>query len=124
MQKEYAELIRTASTPYKAKWLANQYVGGKYTWQKQSSEIVKKYQHLVKPREDWGIVRNEIMLLCLRAKFNQNPHCYDVLRKTQDAQLVEHSKDTYWGDGLDGSGKNFLGKLLMQVREELATLPG
>ncbi len=38
--------------------------------------------------------------------------------------LVEHTKrDKYWGDGGDGGngtvGKNMLGKLLVQVREEI-----
>lgn len=27
--------------------------------------------------------------------------------------------DDYWGDGGDGSGKNMLGRILMQVRESL-----
>ena len=37
-----------------------------------------------------------------------------------DALLVEHTvNDHYWGDGGDGSGKNRLGQLLMQVRDEL-----
>jgi len=34
--------------------------------------------------------------------------------------LVENTaNDHYWGDGGDGSGKNMLGKILMQVRDEL-----
>jgi len=27
--------------------------------------------------------------------------------------------DSYWGDGGDGHGKNMLGKIIMQVRDEL-----
>jgi predicted NAD-dependent protein-ADP-ribosyltransferase YbiA (DUF1768 family) len=39
---------------------------------------------------------------------------------TGDAVIVEHSqKDRYWGDAGDGSGENMLGKILMEVREEL-----
>jgi predicted NAD-dependent protein-ADP-ribosyltransferase YbiA (DUF1768 family) len=34
--------------------------------------------------------------------------------------LVEHTaRDSYWGDGGDGSGRNRLGHLLMQLRAEL-----
>jgi hypothetical protein len=43
-----------------------------------------------------------------------------LLLGTGEAVLVEHTaNDSYWGDGGDGSGKNRLGALLMQVRAEL-----
>ena len=48
------------------------------------------------------------------------PEIADVLLGTHDAEIVEHTKsDSYWGDGGDGSGKNMLGKILMDVRERL-----
>ncbi len=38
---------------------------------------------------------------------------------THGADLVEHTKnDSYWGDGGDGSGRNQLGKLLVQLRND------
>lgn len=43
-----------------------------------------------------------------------------MLTSTGDAELVEHTtNDHYWADGGDGSGKNRLGALLMQLRAEL-----
>jgi hypothetical protein len=34
--------------------------------------------------------------------------------------LVEHTEnDSYWADGGDSSGKNMLGKILMEVRDVL-----
>ena len=40
--------------------------------------------------------------------------------KTGDAELVEHTKnDRYWADGGDGTGRNRLGQLLMELREQL-----
>jgi len=34
--------------------------------------------------------------------------------------LIEHTKnDSYWADGGDGSGKNRLGQLLMELRNQL-----
>jgi hypothetical protein len=43
------------------------------------------------------------------------------LLATKDAMLIEHTaKDSYWGDGGDGRGKNMLGQILMSVRKELA----
>lgn len=40
------------------------------------------------------------------------------LLSTGTREIVEFSeKDAYWGNGGDGSGKNRLGVLLMEVRE-------
>jgi ribA/ribD-fused uncharacterized protein len=71
-------------------------------------------------RRDWESVKEAVMLEALRAKFTQHEELKAILLGTGDAVLVEHTeRDSYWGDGGDGSGKNRLGHLLMQVREEL-----
>ena len=71
-------------------------------------------------REDWDSVKDEIMLQAVRTKFTQHEDLKAVLLGTGDATLVEHTaNDSYWGDGGDGSGRNRLGRILMQVREEL-----
>ena len=45
---------------------------------------------------------------------------YDPLKSTDDAKLVEHtSNDSYWGDGGDGKGRNWLGHNLMKVRKRI-----
>lgn len=71
-------------------------------------------------RPDWEEVKDKVMLQTLRMKFSQNPEIAKGLVSTGDAILIEHTRnDDYWADGGDGSGKNKLGLLLMQVREEL-----
>ena len=71
-------------------------------------------------RRDWESVKEKVMLEALRAKFTQHGELKAILLGTGDALLVEHTEnDSYWGDGGDGSGKNRLGRLLMQVRDEL-----
>lgn len=71
-------------------------------------------------RSDWEAVKDDIMLAAVRAKFTQHAALRDLLLSTGNALLVEHTtNDTYWGDGGDGNGRNRLGQLLMQVREEL-----
>jgi len=72
-------------------------------------------------RPDWEAVKDQIMLEAVQAKFQQHPDLRTTLLGTADAILVEHTKnDAYWGDGPDGSGQNMLGRILMQVRQELA----
>jgi N-glycosidase YbiA len=71
-------------------------------------------------RRDWEAVKDGIMRQVVLAKFTQHADIREVLLGTGDALIVEHTeKDSYWGDGGDGSGKNRLGQILMQVREEL-----
>ncbi len=74
-------------------------------------------------RHDWESQKDQVMLEAVRAKFNHHADLKTVLLGTGNALLVEHTKnDSYWGDGGDGSGKNRLGQILMQVREELRTV--
>ena len=71
-------------------------------------------------RSDWETAKDDIMRTAVRAKFTQHAEMRQQLLDTGDAQLVEHTtNDSYWGDGGDGSGKNMLGIILMEVRTEL-----
>jgi N-glycosidase YbiA len=72
-------------------------------------------------RPDWEDVKEEIMLTALRAKFQRHDDIRARLLATGTEELVENSRrDFYWGCGADGSGQNRLGRLLMQVRQELS----
>jgi N-glycosidase YbiA len=76
-------------------------------------------------RKDWESVKDSIMLEAVLAKFTQHAELREILLATGDATIVEHTKnDAYWGDGGDGHGKNRLGQILMQVREELRSSRG
>lgn len=70
-------------------------------------------------RPDWEEIKLDVMLRLLREKFKQ-PDLRKKLLATGDAHLVEgnHWKDTFWGV-YKGIGENHLGRLLMQVREEI-----
>lgn len=71
-------------------------------------------------RPDWDAVKDSIMLKALRAKFYQSPRLKKELQSTGNALIIEHThNDNYWGDGGDGSGRNRLGELLMEVRNSL-----
>uniref|UniRef100_A0A6B2L6D7 NADAR domain-containing protein n=1 Tax=Arcella intermedia TaxID=1963864 RepID=A0A6B2L6D7_9EUKA len=64
------------------------------------------------------------MYEALQAKFTQNLHLRNLLLSTGSDILCERSKkDSYWGDGGNGTGLNRLGELLMKVRSELKAHP-
>jgi ribA/ribD-fused uncharacterized protein len=71
-------------------------------------------------RRGWESVKDQVMLEAVRAKFTQHDDLKAILLGTGDANIVEHTeRDSYWGDGGDGSGLNRLGHILMRVRAEL-----
>jgi ribA/ribD-fused uncharacterized protein len=74
-----------------------------------------------RPRKaNWDEIRDDVMREALYAKFTQHESLKQRLLNTGSATLVEHTyNDNYWADGGDGSGKNMLGILLMELREKL-----
>jgi len=71
-------------------------------------------------RLDWEEVKETVMLEGLRAKFTQNPQVAELLLSTGTAALYEKMpRDSYWGTGPNGCGRNRMGRLLEQVRREL-----
>jgi predicted NAD-dependent protein-ADP-ribosyltransferase YbiA (DUF1768 family) len=64
--------------------------------------------------------QDEAMRTALRAKFSdKNPKLINLLLDTDDAELINNTKHSYWGLGSDGKGQNNLGKMLMRLRDEL-----
>ena len=79
---------------------------------------------------EWQQNAEKIMKTGLLLKFTSSPECRDFLLNTENLTLAEASpNDKFWGIGVSLSdkkiakgnwpGKNVLGKLLMEVREEL-----
>ena len=97
---EQAEKIRLAKTPAIAKKLGR--------------------TRDVKLRSDWEEVKIEIMRQAVRQKFRTHRQLTELLLATGNEPLVEAAPmDYFWGRGRSGSGKNWLGKILMEVRTEL-----
>ncbi|YAF98624.1 MAG: NADAR family protein [Nodularia sp. CChRGM 3473] len=71
-------------------------------------------------RQDWEKVKDDVMRKAVRRKFETHKDIRDILLSTDNEEIVENSPiDFYWGCGADGSGKNMLGIILMEVREIL-----
>lgn len=69
-------------------------------------------------RDDWENIKDELMKEIVMAKFKQNEDIKIMLLDTKNAKLVEDSPyDYYWGCGKNKTGKNKLGKILMEIRK-------
>jgi ribA/ribD-fused uncharacterized protein len=84
--------------------------------------LAKRIGRSVTLRRDWERIKLKVMYRLLWQKFGGHADLQDMLVATGRAELVEGNDwgDKYWGvDNLTGCGHNHLGKLLMQVREEM-----
>lgn len=69
-------------------------------------------------RQDWEGVKDDVMRKAVLNKFLQNKDIAKILLATGNEEIIERtSHDYYWGCGTDGTGRNILGKILMEVRE-------
>lgn len=100
----HEEAIRLAKTP------------------KQAAEMGRDRSRPLRP--DWEQVKDDVMREAVRQKFLTHADIRKVLLETGDEEIVENAPgDRYWGIGKDGTGKNMLGKILMEVRAELRGMP-
>ncbi len=85
-------------------------------------KIAQANKHL--QRADWDSVKVDKMRLIIRAKALQHEYVRRKLLDTGDRELVENSwRDDFWGWGSNRDGQNMLGKLWMELRANLRTLP-
>lgn len=71
-------------------------------------------------RADWEQVKDDVMRRAVLRKFEAHADIRAILLGTGDEEIVENApRDYYWGCGADGSGKNMLGQILMEVRDRL-----
>lgn len=109
---EYRQQIMAAPTPGKAKRLGDSGASA------SKKSLFHGGQYQLRP--DWDQVKLEIMYRAVLAKFTQNVELGRSLKSTGSAELVEDSpRDNFWGIGADGTGQNWLGKILMRVRSEI-----
>lgn len=96
--------IRVATTPGKAKRMGQE----------------------VRLREDWEEIKEDAMYYGLFEKFKAHKHLRKALLDTGQDTLIEYNTwhDNEWGDCIcpgckDITGKNLLGKLLMELRQKI-----
>jgi type I restriction enzyme S subunit len=90
---------------------------------------MKGKPHRQNSRPDWDTVRVKIMRWCLRVKLAQNWDSFrELLLETANLPIVEQSRrDDFWGakpvDKDTLIGINALGRLLMELREQVKDDP-
>jgi ribA/ribD-fused uncharacterized protein len=68
-------------------------------------------------RRDWEKVKDDVMRRAVLKKFETHADIRQTLLDTGDETLIEKTRgDYYWGCGTDGTGKNMLGKILVEIR--------
>lgn len=92
--------ISSASSPLMAKQVANDFLHlQKELTQDEKVEIMKKLNTI---------------------KANQHKEVSDALIKSANAEIIEDSPfDDFWGIGANGKGRNELGKIWMEIREQI-----
>jgi len=73
-------------------------------------------------RDDWDIIKFDMLLKVQKAKFQQHKVLQEKLLATGERMLVNVDTDTWGGMSAVGgiaTGRNHVGKALMQVRQEL-----
>lgn len=79
----------------------------------------KRAGRYVQIRPDWEDVKVDLMMELVDIKFTQHPELKQRLLDTSDLYIEEGNtwRDTFWGVcPPGGSGKNFLGRILMSLR--------
>lgn len=79
----------------------------------------KKLGKKIKIRDDWNKIKLDVMRYVLKYKF-QIPLLKQKLLSTGNHTIIEGNwwNDTFWGV-CNNQGQNHLGKLLMELRDEL-----
>lgn len=85
----------------------------------KSPGVAKRLGQALQLPDDWEDQKIEVMRRLVALKF-ENPLLRAMLLATEDAVIVEGNSwnDTFWGV-CKGSGQNWLGRILMETRDDI-----
>ncbi len=92
--------------------------------EKNTAQQVKRASRDIQLVDNWETKKLEVMEECIRQKFNQEPYKTKLL-ETGNMPIQEGNRwgDKFWGVCLKtNEGLNHLGRLIMQVRDDLSLL--
>ncbi|MBS0620804.1 MAG: DUF1768 domain-containing protein [Verrucomicrobia bacterium] len=116
---EYGGLhFKCATAAYEAeKFYANPAYKERFTTLSAKEAFTLSSKLHLEKSPDWFERRAHVMYHVLNAKIGQNPSCQQALKDTGSAYLAYEGIDPFWNCSLQGSGQNYLGHYLMQLRE-------
>jgi ribA/ribD-fused uncharacterized protein len=81
----------------------------------------KKWSDKYQEPPGWGRKKRQVMLDLIRQKFSPGSDLAKRLVATGSVPIIngKFTNNPYWGVQLDGSGLDWVGRILMHVREEL-----
>lgn len=87
-------------------------------------EVSSKYKHLQISDFKDESHKLDVMKKLMRLKVDQHEEIRKALIDSGDLQIVKHITtyppgDGFWDDGADGSGLNHIGRLWMEIRDEI-----
>ena len=115
-------------------WLTSEHYFQAQKFAGSDPDWVTEIQHQVSPmaaamkgrsrahpiRADWAEVRDDVMRRAVLTKALEHADVRETLESTGDRVIVEkRAKDSYWGSGRSGGGKNMLGRIWMEARDVL-----
>lgn len=90
----------------------------------RSSHDVKRIANelVPSPTDSWNDIKFNLMTEICEAKVRQCKKFRDTLTQTGSSTLIHNTEtDSVWGCGVDMKGRNMMGKILMQVRDNIQT---
>lgn len=115
-------LYRTVEHYFQAQKFSDEIIKGKIinsNSPEKAKAIAKENKHA--RVQNWVAIKEIVMMNGIRSKFTQHLDLKHELIKTDDKILIEKAPDDYyWGCGLDFSGLNRMGILLMRLRNEIS----
>jgi ribA/ribD-fused uncharacterized protein len=87
-------------------------------------ETSAKYKHLQISEFKNDEYKLQIMKNLMKEKVLQHEDVWKALKDTQNSRIVKHivtypPGDGFWDDGEDGKGLNHIGRIWMEIRDEL-----
>ena len=80
-------------------------------------EVSQKYKS--QQIENFDEQKASVMEDICRSKLAQHTDVETALRVSADSVIIKDFPDSFWGIGMDGSGKNTMGLIWMKLRGEL-----
>lgn len=81
------------------------------------------HSHRDKYISNWDDIKLGVMKDILREKLRQHPYVLKKLMETGNRTIIEDSwRDDYWGWGPNQDGMNHLGKIWMELRDEITNV--